>query len=90
MAKIFIRERNNVSEGEGRPRFAVVGVEGTDMKFFKTHLRKSELDAIVQSIGAELVTLPHGTGEHANEQGHGRKHRHGRHGHGQGGDAETA
>ncbi len=90
MAKIFIRERNNVSEGDQRPRFAVVGVQDTDMKFFKTHLRKSELDAIAQSIGAELVTLPHGSGEHAGEQGHGRKHRHGHHKHGSGGDAETA
>ncbi len=90
MAKIFIRERNNVSEGDQRPRFAVVGVQDTDMKFFKTHLRKSELDAIAQSIGAELVTLPRGSGEHTNEQGHGRKHRHGRHGHGKGGDAEAA
>ncbi len=89
MARIFIRERNNVDEGDQRPRFAVVGVEGTDMKFFKTHLRKSEIDAIAQSIGAELVTLPRGSGEHQGEEG-GKKHRHGHHKHGKGGDAETA
>ncbi len=75
MAKIFVRERANVSEGQGRPRFAVVGVQGTDMKFFKTHLRKSEMQAIAQAIGAELVMLPRGTGEHAG-QGRGEKRHH--------------
>ncbi len=80
MSKIFIRERGSVKAGDKRPRFAVVGVEGTDMKFFKTHLRKGELAAIAQSIGAEVVTLPRGSGEHAGESG-GGKHRHGhRHG----------
>ena len=58
MARIFVRERGNVDEGEGRPRFAVVGVEGTDMKFFKTHLRKGELDKIAELTSAELVMLP--------------------------------
>ncbi len=89
MAKIFIRERNNVSEGDQRPRFAIVGVQDTDMKFFKTHLRKSELDAIAQSIGAELVTLPRGSGEHAGEAG-GGKHRRGHRKHKPSQDAETA
>ena len=87
MAKIFVRERGNVREGEGRPRFAVVGVEGTDMKFFKTHLRKGELDAIAQAAGAELVTLPRGKSEHVGEEG-GGKRRHGRRRHG--GDAAPA
>jgi hypothetical protein len=87
MAKIFVRERGNVREGEGRPRFAVVGVEGTDMKFFKTHLRKGELDAIAQAVGAELVTLPRGSGEHTGEEG-GGKRRHGRRR--RGGDAASA
>ena len=82
MAKIFVRERGNVGEGDGRPRFAVVGVQGTDMKFFKTHLRKGELDTIAQSVGAELVALPRGQGEHAGEAGGGGKRRHGRRRHG--------
>jgi len=92
MARIFVRERGNVREGEGRPRFAVVGVEGTDMKFFKTHLRKGELEAIAQALGAELVTLPRGSGEHVGEEG-GGKRRHGRRKHGgesRGGDAASA
>jgi hypothetical protein len=57
MAKIFVRERGNVREGEGRPRFAVVGVEGTDMKFFKTHLRKGELDKIAEIAGQVFAII---------------------------------
>jgi hypothetical protein len=65
MTRIFYRERVKVGTGDKQPRFAVVGVQGTDMTFFQFHLRKSELDAIAQSIGAELVMLPRGTGENA-------------------------
>jgi hypothetical protein len=90
MAKIFVRERGNVGEGDGRPRFAVVGVQGTDMKFFKTHLRKGELEAVAQAVGAELVTLPRGSGEHVGEEGGGGKRRHGRRRRGMGGDAASA
>jgi len=96
MARIFVRERGNVDEGEGRPRFAVVGVEGTDMKFFKTHLRQGELDKIAELTGAELVMLPRGHGEHAGEQGGGGKrhvggkHQHGQHRREQGEHAEAA
>jgi hypothetical protein len=67
MAKIFVRERNRVEKGEGLPRFAVVGVQGSDLKFFQLHLRKSELDAIAEAAGAEVVMLPRGTGENAGE-----------------------
>jgi hypothetical protein len=67
MAKIFIRERNRVRKGEGVPRFAVVAVEGTDLNFFQLHVRRSELDAIAQWVGAEVVELPRGTGIHAGE-----------------------
>ena len=63
MAKIFVRERTRIGKGEGKPRFAIVGVEGSDLKFFQLHIRKSELDAIAQSIGAEVVELPRGTGQ---------------------------
>lgn len=65
MARIFYRERVKIGVGDKQPRFAVVGVQGADMTFFQFHLRKSELDAIAQSIGAELVMLPRGTGENA-------------------------
>ncbi len=73
MAKIFYRERNKVGEGDQQPRFAVVGVQGTDMTFFQFHLRKGELDAIAQAVGAELVALPRGSGDHVGEQGGGNK-----------------
>ena len=72
MAKIFYRERNKVSSGDAQPRFAVVGVQGTDMTFFQFHLRKGELAAIAQSIGAELVELPRGKGEDHGGQGGGK------------------
>ncbi len=71
MAKIFYRERNKIGEGDQQPRFAVVGVQGTDMTFFQFHLRKGELDAIAQAVGAELVALPRGSGDHVGEQGGG-------------------
>ena len=67
MAKIFVRERTRVGKGEGLPRFAIVGVHGSDLEFFQLHVRKSELDAIAQAVGAEVVMLPRGTGENAGE-----------------------
>ncbi len=73
MAKIFVRERVRVRKGEGQPRFAVVGVQGSDLKFFQLHLRKSELDAIAQTAGAEIVMLPRGTGQDAGEGSGGGK-----------------
>ncbi len=73
MAKIFVRERTRVGKGEGLPRFAIVGVQGSDLKFFQLHLRKSELDAIAQTVGAEIVMLPRGTGENAGEGSGGGK-----------------
>ncbi len=80
MTKIFVRERNRVGKGEGLPRFAVVGVQGSDLKFFQLHVRKSELDAIAQAVGAEVVMLPRGTGADAGEGSGGgmRQHRGGR------------
>ncbi len=73
MAKIFVRERARIGKGEGLPRFAVVGVEGSDLKFFQIHIRKSELDTIAQSVGAEVVMLPRGTGQGAGDGSGGGK-----------------
>ncbi|HEX3011637.1 MAG TPA: hypothetical protein VHQ70_06285 [Syntrophomonadaceae bacterium] len=58
--KIFIRERRKVVEGEKKPRFTIVGVEGTDLRIFAKHIRKSEIEQISQQIGAEVVMLKHG------------------------------
>ncbi len=73
MAKIFVRERSRIHKGEGLPRFAVLAVEGSDLNFFQVHVRKSELDAIAQSVGAEIIMLPRGTGQDIGEGSGGGK-----------------
>jgi len=57
MSKIFARERRKIEKGEKKPRFRVVAATG-DIKFFAEHIRKRELDAIAQAIGAEVIYLP--------------------------------
>lgn len=74
MAKIFVRERNHIGELAGRPRFAIIGVEGSDLKFFKPHVRRSELETIAQSVGAEIVILPQG-GNETQGRGQGQRRR---------------
>jgi hypothetical protein len=73
MAKIFVRERTRVGKGEGLPRFAIVGVQGSDLRIFEVHVRKSELEAIAQAVGAEVVMLPRGTGKDIGEGSGGGK-----------------
>lgn len=75
MVKIFVRERRHVGKGDGRPRLAVVGVEGSDLKFFRTRIRQAELEAIAQAIQAEVVMLPRGSGENYSESGTGGRRR---------------
>ena len=78
MAKIFVRERRQVGQGAGRPRFAVVAVEGIDLKVYTPHVRKAELEKLAEAVGAEIVYLPRGehTGEHSEgEGGHGGRRR---------------
>lgn len=62
-AKIFVRERRKVSEGEKKPRYSVVGVAGTDLKVYAKHIRKMEIDQIAAAIGAEIVFLDAGKEE---------------------------
>jgi len=92
MGRIFVRERIVVGEGDAEPRFAVVAVEGEGLKlkFYKTHLRKAELEEIAKNTGAELVWMARGEGEHRGEQGAGGEKRHPRHRHGKASDVETA
>lgn len=71
MSKIFVRERREVGKGAGRPRFAVVAVEASDLKVFAPHLRKAELEALAAAVGAELVFLPRG--EKAGEEDENRE-----------------
>ncbi len=89
MTKIFVRERTRICKGEGQPRFAIVGVQGTDLKFFQMHVRRVELEAIAQASGAEIVHLPRGSGEHAEERG-GEQRRRGRRRREASGDASSA
>ncbi len=75
MAKIFVRERRHISPGAGRPRFAILGVEGAELRLFRTHVRKAELDAIAQAVGADVIMLPQGSGENAGHSGGGGQRR---------------
>jgi hypothetical protein len=68
MATIFVRQRRDVGRRAGRPRFTVVGVEGSGLKFFRPNLRRAELDVIAESINAQIVMLPRGSGEHNDEE----------------------
>jgi hypothetical protein len=78
MSKIFVRHRRHVSQGAGRPRFAIVAVEGADLKVFKTRVRRAELEKIAAEVGAEIVYLPAGghAGGPEGEGGRGHRHRH--------------
>jgi hypothetical protein len=60
MSKIFVRERRHAGRGTGRPRFAIVAVQGGDLKVFKSRVRQEELEAIAAAIEAEIVHLPRG------------------------------
>jgi len=77
MSKIFVRHRRHVSQGAGRPRFAIVASHGVDLNVYKTRIRRAELEKIAAETEAEIVYLPRG--EHAAgaeaEGRKGRRHR---------------
>jgi hypothetical protein len=74
MSKIFVRHRRHVGQGAGRPRFAIVAAQGTDLNVYKTRVRRAELEKIAAEIDAEIVYLPRG--ESAEEpEGEGSKGR---------------
>jgi hypothetical protein len=77
MSKIFVRHRRHVSQGAGRPRFAIVAVQGADLKIFKSRVRRAELEKMAAEIGAEIVYLPRGeqADEPEGERGRGRRRR---------------
>ena len=77
MTKIFVRERRRVGKGARRPRFAVVAVQGTDLRLYRTRVRRAELEKIAADSGAEIVWLPRG--EKAAEEKTHRTPRHPRH-----------
>jgi hypothetical protein len=75
MSKIFVRERRHAGRGTGRPRFAIIAVQGADLKVFRSRVRRAELETIAAETGAEVVYLPRG--EEAEEpRSKGRRGRH--------------
>jgi len=77
MSKIFVRHRRHVGQGAGRPRFAIVAAQGTDLNVYKTRIRRAELEKIAAEIDAEIVYLPRGESaeETEGEGGKGRRRR---------------
>ena len=77
MSKLFVRERRHASRGTGRPRFAIVAVQGTDLKVFSSRVRRAELETLAAEIGAEIVYLPRGEqdAEPQGDGGRGRRRR---------------
>ena len=79
MSKIFVRERRHIGQGAGRPRFAIVAIEGVDLKVYAPHIRKSELEKLAEAVGAEVIYLPRGEkagGEEDHEEaGQGKRRR---------------
>lgn len=77
MGKIFVRERLKIGPGAQKPRFAVVATADLDLQIFVPNLRRSELEELATSTGAELVYLPRG--EYAEDtsadKGKGRQHK---------------
>ena len=60
MSKIFVRNRRDVGEGAGRPRFAIVAIWGLDLQVLRPWVRRAELEQIAAETGAEIVYLPRG------------------------------
>ncbi len=75
MSKVFVRQRRHVGQGAGRPRFAVIAVQGPDIKFKRSFLRRAELEKIAQETGAEIIYLPRGEQAESQEAGSGRGRR---------------
>jgi hypothetical protein len=71
MARIFVRNRHRIGRGAGQPRFSFVAVEGLDLKIYARHIRRKELEALSEAVGAEVVYLPAGEGEEEEQPGGG-------------------
>lgn len=62
MGKLFVRERRQVEQGSGIPRFVIVAALGTDLRVYAHHFRKVELEKLAEEAGAEIIYLPQGEG----------------------------
>jgi len=63
MATIFVRERRKIEAGEKKPRYRVVGVHDMNLRIYVEHIRKKELDQLVETTGANVVILKGGKEE---------------------------
>ncbi|MFN2217749.1 MAG: hypothetical protein ACK2UA_04035 [Anaerolineae bacterium] len=77
MTKIFVRERRHAARGTGRPRFAIIAVQGADLKVFRSRVRRAELETIAAETGAKVVYLPRGeqSEDPQDDSRRGRRHR---------------
>ncbi|WP_432735262.1 hypothetical protein [Maridesulfovibrio sp. FT414] len=55
--KIFVRERVKATDGDRRPKYRVVGVQGGDLTIKVKRIRKCELKQIAEQTGYEIVYL---------------------------------
>lgn len=55
--KIFVRERVKAAEGDKKPRYRVVGIQGEGLTMKVKRIRKCELNEIAKHTGAEIVYL---------------------------------
>ncbi len=53
--KVFFRKRHRYVDGAGVPRYLLMAAEGLNLDVYGQHLRMSELKAIAEATGAELV-----------------------------------
>ena len=67
--KIFYRERHGYADGARTPRYLVMAVQGLNLKVYGQHLRMSELKAIAESTGSELVENTQKTATHHSDSG---------------------
>lgn len=74
MGTLFVRERNKVGKGSGKPRFAIVAVADLDLKVYHSHIRRLELEALAEAVSAEIVYLPRGE-ERSENESKGKKQR---------------
>jgi hypothetical protein len=66
--KVFYRERKKYVDGSHTPRYQLAAVSGVDLKVYGKHLRMSEMKAIAEGVGAELIKLPRGPKHEGEEE----------------------
>lgn len=64
--KLFYRERTRYVDGSHMPRYMLVAAYDVNLRMYGCHLRMSELKALAEATGAELVPLPRG--EHSGQK----------------------